>query len=565
MTVRSARLVLSLILVAIAIFAFAQAQGKGMDPIIDVGRDLYIAEQITHGQKLYRDFIYNYPPAGPHVLAAFVSIFGSSLAAFEAFGVAVGVATLITLYAIARRTAGELAAFFCGLLFVSLNFAGASTWGANYLFPYSHATILGMLFLLLFLWALLQYGGLSGDDRYSGSPWMLSIVVVLALLASWSKLEYGLPVAVTFTAFAILHRMSARHMLAAAGAAVASLLALSWIFGGSPFSFGWIDEQLLSQSLLQGESSKNFYATVSGLGDWQRNTGLAATGAAAVCIACVTFAAIERRRQSARSDPAMILLLFAVSMLIWMLASGYFFRAWSLLQIALVLYLLRKDRRSPLLIMAILSVAATIRIAMNVTPDWYGFALILPVYLVIVCTLFQFLPSRGVYGPRTAWLWAPLFIFIAAQGLLQQHERYGLKRFLVETLRGGFYDSNVDRARVLGEFLEYLRARGATTMVVMPEGVTLNYFSGIRTPLTRYAFIPPETADPQIERSIIEEMDRTRPELVTIVSRDVREFGSRGFGLDYNQELHRYVTGNYVVERAWVLPGFHLILLQRNR
>lgn len=565
MTWRSARTVPVLILAAVAFFAFLQAQGRAIDPIIDVGRDLYIAEQITRGQLLYRDFVYNYPPAGPYVLAGFAAIFGASLAAYELFGVAVALVTLIALYSIARRVAGDLAALICGLLFASLSFTGASTWGANYLFPYSHASTIGMMFLLLFLWALLRFGGLTSlDDRAARSAPMFSVAVVFALLASWSKLEYALAVAVTFIAFAVLHRVPARYLLSAAGAAIASLLALSWIFGGSPFSFGWITDQLFSQSLLHGESAKSFYASVSGTAEWQRNLGIAFAGAAVISLVCISLAVIERRRNSTGADPLTILMLFATSILIWWLAAGYFFRAWVVLQVMLAIYLVRRDRRSPLLILAVFSIGATVRIAFNLTPEWYGFALIIPVYLLIVCTLFGFLPSRGVYGTRTAMLWLPLFILIAAKGLMQQHERFELKRFPVTTSRGTFYDSSVDRARALDEFLEYMRLRNAASMVVIPEGISLNYFAGVRTPLSRYAFIPPETADPDIERSIIEEMQGTRPELVALVSRDMGEFGSRGFGVDYNQALHDWVADNYVVERAWVLRGFQLILFQRK-
>lgn len=565
MTLRSARLILPLILALTAILAFSQAHEKGMDPIIDAGRDLYIAGELERGATLYHDLVYYYPPAGPYVLAAFVALFGNSLAAFEFFGVIVALIIAIALYVIPLRIAGHLAAFFCTLLFLSLNFTGASTWGANYLFPYAHGTTLGIMFLLLFVWFLLDYGGRRiPEEAISGSRLSLSLAVLFALLAAWSKLEYTLAVAVTFGAFAILRRMPLRDLLLAAGAALVSLLALSSVFGGSPVRFGWIGERLLTASLLQADATRTFYAAVSGVSDWPRNLGLAMAGALGVAAACGILFAIDRRRQRPGSDVVLVLLLFALSVVYWFLASGYFFRAWGALQILLIAALLFRDRRNPILIVAILSAATTVRIVLNLTPDWYGFAMMLPVYLLIVCVLFRLLPEWKIYGSRTALLWLPLLLLLALQGLMQQRERYALKRFAVETPRGTFYDSNVDRARALSELLVHLEGRGGRSLVVLPEGVSINYFSGIRTPLARYAFIPPETADLEVERSTIEEMERTEPELVALVSRDMSEFGSRGFGVDYNQALHAYVADNYVVERAWVLRGFQLILFQRK-
>ena len=36
-----------------------------------------------------------------------------------------------------------------------------------------------------------------------------------------------------------------------------------------------------------------------------------------------------------------------------------------------------------------------------------------------------------------------------------------------------------------------------------------------------------------------------------IVNRDVREYGYRGFGIDYDQRLTAWIVAHYAVERRW--------------
>src|SRR5437764_920029 len=135
-------------IVAAAAIALAQSWGRWLDPIVDVGRDLYIPEQLRHGARLYADIRYNYPPLAPYLLAAVTGATGSSLAAYAWIGIAVGALVAGAIYALARLAAGPLAGGSAALLFVACCFCGASTFGCNYVFPYSHAATIGVMFFL---------------------------------------------------------------------------------------------------------------------------------------------------------------------------------------------------------------------------------------------------------------------------------------------------------------------------------------------------------------------------------------------------------------------------------
>ena len=134
--------------------------------------------------------------------------------------------------------------------------------------------------------------------------------------------------------------------------------------------------------------------------------------------------------------------------------------------------------------------------------------------------------------------------------------------FPIVSSRGVFLDANPDRAKVLNEFIRTVRSG---TLAVMPEGITLNYLTRTKTPLTFQTFTPPETADWGIESVVITELEKRPPDRVAIVSRDVQEYGYYAFGLDYDRRLAMYLFAHYDVQRRWSMQRFDAILLASRK
>jgi hypothetical protein len=123
----------------------------------------------------------------------------------------------------------------------------------------------------------------------------------------------------------------------------------------------------------------------------------------------------------------------------------------------------------------------------------------------------------------------------------------------LQTARGEFRDT---RARAIGAFLQDIQARPAGDLVVFPEGVSLNWLARRHEPLREYLFTPPEAR----EADVLAELQRTRPRYVVIVTREVWEFGSRGFGIDYDVALSRFLETRYQDIRTWRDGRFTLTL-----
>jgi hypothetical protein len=470
----------------VAAIALLQSWQRWLDPIIDTGRDLYIPEQLARGAKLYRDLRYQYPPLAPYLLALMP---GRSLAAYTIFGIAQSAIVAAALWISLRRN--TIAAFAATLFFVALSMCGASTWGANFIFPYSYAATIGMMFLTIALAAVL-------NER-------VPIALAALLLASWCKVEYAIAVVLIVAVLAIAKRASLKQIGMFVAAWLASLAFVTWYF--PPMNLF---------ALTKSAAAKHFFEVVAGKPTWDH--ALALLGIAAV------FALLRWGK------PWLAVLLMIP------LAYHGFFRAWGVLQLALLVYALIRERGSPLAVFAVFSLATTLRVPFNVSPAWYGFVLIVPTYALIAYVLFVRWPSR-------AWLF--LVAMLCARDLWEQHERWGVKIYPIVTARGTFYDHNADRARALSE----LKPTG--TLAVFPEGITINYLTRTTTPLSFHTFTPPETADPRVEDQILREIEAHPPDRIAIVNRDVREYGYRGFGVDYDQRLARWIFAHYAVERRW--------------
>ncbi|HUP48878.1 MAG TPA: hypothetical protein VNA04_08810 [Thermoanaerobaculia bacterium] len=535
---------------AVAIWIVAGAWHGALDAITDTGRDLLIPEQLRAGARLYRDVLYYYPPLAPYFLAALTALTGSSLAAYTAIGTAIALLTAGALYAAARVTGGVHAAGAATLLFVSGSVYSVSGRTMNYLIPYAYAATLAMLFFL----SAAAFLALFLFVRRRG-VWM-ALAVALLLAASWTKIEYAAFSLLVLLVATLAYRVPFRWMAAYAVAGVLSLVAVSLFFADAPAGQHWLRHNVLAPSLLRGEPARYFYKQVMGFDAAGANLLAAAAGALlTAAMAALVLWAGRARRPFVTVLAGVLLALAAVA------GGGVFTRGWALLQVALVPLALR--RRDPLLLLITLSLCGSSRVFLRLFPAWYGFVFVLPSYLLIVYVLFEWLPARGLYSRQTALLWSAPLIVICAQLLVAEQRILARKIHPVYTDRGVFYEANGDRAAVLSAFLADLDARRPRSLVVIPEGLTLNYLARVPNPLIFHTFTPVETADPEIERQIIRQMGEREPQLIAVVTRSVSDFGFRAFGIDYNRELAALIRERYTVVKEWRLPGFELILLER--
>ena len=538
------------VVVAIGGFVILRASGRALDPIIDAGRDLYIPEQIRAGTKLYRDILYYYPPLAPYLLAATTAMVGSNLSAYTGIGAAIALATAAAIYAAARITGSAASAGTAGLLFVSCSLYSISGRTSNYLFPYAHAATLAVLFFMsgaafLLFWAF--------KDRRAQWP---AAGLLFLLLASWTKLEFALYSAAVVAAFVIVHKLPLRMAGGYVVAALVSLLAVDRYFADARAGRHWLFNNVLNSSLLHGESARRFYRSVSGFDQPGRNLWLAIV--ATISLAAIVLAIRLSDRWT--SNAATIVSIIAVAAIAFA-ASGMFFRAWAIVQLLLIPFALRRPRE-PLLILLLLSLCVSSRIFLRMTPEWYGFVFLVPAYVLIAHVAFDWLPSQSVYSLRASRIAIVAIAVVALSFLWKENAVLANRVYPIRSPRGLFHDGNLGRAATLDGFIELFRGMKPHSLVVIPEGLTLNYLTMTPTPIAFHTFTQIETADPEIELQIMADLAQHPPEYIAVVTRDVTDFGYRGFGVDYNRRLAAAIGRHYKPVTQWQLPSFKVVLFR---
>ena len=562
------------VLLVVAAALFARSYQRWGHPIIDLGRDLYLPAQLLQGRVLYRDLLYNYGPLAPYLLAAVTWLFGPALWVFAGVGLATIAATAAALYAIGHRLRGVGAGFACALAFLVLNAFANLSWGCNFVLPYAYAATLGMTFALWSFYLLLRH--LAGGRRlgtFIGS-------VALMALAGLCKQEIGLAIGLVHVAAWWLHRVPWRRVAGTVGVGLGLCGLFVWAFAAR----GPAEHALFGENLMKfrGEGLvQSFFLDAAGLDDIAESLSELLVPAPGLLLGyaglrLLVAARVARVKGLVRAAPK-LQVLGALVFVVGLVVAGDV-RVFGLCVAAApiaIARLWRKDRRDPLLLLAVFVLGTAVRIPLRYHPLWYGFVLSIPAYpfaAALALRKRRHMPPGAVKGALALLLLAMLLRTGA-----EIWEGYGYATVTLRTPMGTLRDAAADtpngrgRAEVLRSFLAWWEDRHAETppasLVVFPEGVSLNYFLGVPNPTGCYLFTPPEIPTPAAERRVLPALRAAAPERIVINSRDTWEFGSKGFGADYAREIMAWIDANYVIERAFEPPpggAWRLVVLRKR-
>jgi hypothetical protein len=569
-----------IVLLGVGALLFVQSYQAWGDLIIDLGRDLYLPGQLLDGRVLYRDVLYNYGPVAPYLLAGVVALFGDNLQVFSSVGILSGLSCMAALYLAGWRLGGILAGFSTALFFLVCSFFANSTWGCNFVLPYSYAATFGMSFALWSFYFLLRY------LFWGRQPRALAFGIAFLFLAAFSKQEIAIAIVGVYLLAWYLYGFPRRATIAAGIVAAAAVATAAAVFGAR----GGADHSLLGENLnpakFSGGAGDAFFLAVAGLDQpWVR---LGSILRGLLTLAAVVWAALlahsipgaYKNGKYARAITAAVAIP-AAALALWYVADVHLLAVFAPIGAALLAVLVaRRQWDDPILLVSAFVLLSALRIPLGDEPLWYGFYLCAPVYLFAVYGLAVRLP-RMLPAPKvtTAALAvvAALVLVRFEFAMWYGFEPGGGYRDMTSrlaTAKGVMRDAATGRAEAIGQFLDYMTRTGggdtASGMVVIPEGLTLNYFAGIRNPTAYYLFIPPEMQPPSVEERMIAELAATRPRYVVWNARDVREYGAAQIGQDYAKAMWNWLAQNYQIEKEFPTdpkpgdPAYKIVLLRHK-
>lgn len=543
-----------LLLAATFVVMTAWTWRKWPHVFIDFGRELYVPWQLTLGRSLYSELAYFNGPLSPYVNAALFRVFGIGLTTLMIANLAVLVGVTVLLYRLLAPIAGRLGATLGG--FVLLTVFGFSQYARvgnnNYVCPYSHETTHGMLL------ALAALASAIACARRGRARWRVACGLALGAAFLTKTEVFAAAALACFTALG-LHAAVARQRLAnvlrdgaivAAGACVlpAAFVPLVGIDGVLTPWTALLRSDALSNALLR---------SVMGIDrPWENLGAMLRAGAvviAALVAAGVIAALIESRRKATRSDAL-------IGFFVLCALCGYAVDPPVLLDTV---------RALPLGVVAVLIVAAsrTIRhrhdadrvanaiatialgvfslvmlgkMILNARVYPYGFALAMPGLALVTAVIAGTLPA-GVGLGRGSTLRAGLnaalgaSLCIAALSVTwhvfeEKTVPVGRGHDRIIAARGDEGPAALAALEVIERFVPPDR-----TLLVVPEGVMLNYLTRRTNSTPHYNFVPLEMAVAG-ESRILDDLRRAPPDYVLVVPSftpriyGFERFGAPGFG-----------------------------------
>lgn len=575
---------LALLLAAAALAA--RSWRKWPDAIVDYGQQLYVAWRLAEGEVLYRDVAYFHGPLSSYLHAAVMRLGGVSLLSLVFFNLVVTAALVVLLYALLSALASRLAATAAGLVFVTV-FAFAQylrIGNYNYVCPYTYEITHGVVLALaaVFAWTLYL--------RHGRTRWLVAAGVALGLVFL-TKAEVFLATALALAAgVAAGHRRVDRRRLTILGAAALAppfVAFVVFLAAVPPFVALGSVTAAYAPLVREGTSELLFYRSRMGLdAPLVQLARLAVTALWHLAVLAPAAAAAWLWERTPRIRWALLALawlpvILAASHLrstAWLQAARPLPLFMALLIAACLRALVRSrpsvfgEAAAGVFTLAVLALALLFKILLNSRVYHYGFVLAMPATLLLVVAWVDWLPAwlerRGGRGSvfRAVAL-AVLGVAVTAH-LLVTERRLGEKTHLLASGGDAFWTD--PRGRAVDALLDYFdRLETKPTLVVVPDGIMLNYLARAPTPVRYLNYVPTEVFAYGEER-ILGELRARAPDYVAVVEKSTAEFGYRYFGRDYARDLKRWIDAEYdtvatIGARPLTGRGFGVELRKRRR
>ncbi|MEO1696451.1 MAG: glycosyltransferase family 39 protein [Planctomycetota bacterium] len=558
---------------ALVVLGLAVALGwdRGPDALIDFGRELYVPWRLVEGDALHREIGWFNGPLGPWAIEGWMRVFGVSLDALQALNAVVIGLTALVLARLVERASGGYAAWVGVLVFATVFAVAQQEASGNFLFlaPYSHGITFGFLASVACL-----LGVVRGIELRSVPTFGLAGVAAGLAFLTKAEVFLGLGAAVGALAVVALVRppKGARRLrwTGAFGVGFALPLALAYarfaaqLGGGAP-----------ALEALAGTWVHAVNADVSGLpfyrmmrGTYDLPATLQRLALASVLVPLHVFAVTrlgallsERAGRGERAGfvlglglgGVLTVAVCVVAPIKWMLLPLVWFLP------AATLYAFARSVRGAtayaLLALAAFGFGLQPKVLLVPLARQYGFVLSVPGALLLAAFVVAHLPRRhrGTADARAGLAGAGLGI-VAVFGLMNANATRNW--YATKT---GTFATGADRIHVghwRGDVLEAVRVDLAerlpedATLLVLPEGVTLNYALRKRTPSRLVNYMVPELVMFD-ERDVVADLNAEPPDAVVLVHRPTDIYGYPFFGQGYGEAILDWVQERYAFERGW--------------
>ncbi|HXI83936.1 MAG TPA: glycosyltransferase family 39 protein [Verrucomicrobiae bacterium] len=562
-----------LALAALTAYCVATSWRRWPQPLTDFGNDLYRPWRIAHGAVLYRDLDSFYGPLSQYINATIFALFGPGMMHLVWANLVVLGVILATLYRLLRQAWGGGTALLASALFVTV--FGFSQSNYTYVAPYSQETTHGMLALLLLLVAL---------DRWLVNPsrlWSFSAGVLFGLTALL-KTEFMFAGFLLTLVAVVLRWQSVRQFgsgclaALATGAVLPTLLFVGYFARHLSLGDSWVAACHVWLNVTATIAFVRDPLQIEFLGfdqPWAHllqhlQATLIATVIIASVIALAKIADLQGNRVRGIAIGAATMVL--VSGIAWWAVNwvniGRCLLGLVLLYLAgqVTAFICNPSRHSHpamnlRILFAVLAAALMARMVLNGRIYQFGYyqaamaGTVVPAVLWGESSCWARVRRQG----RATILFGFLALLLPGVAMLMAQSRHvwKMKTYAVGEGPDRFYTfppRNEPIGGIVRTVVKSLSQQpGDRTLLVLPEGLMLNYLARLRSPLAPPMYFSIYTEHGR-EALLVDELQRQPPDFVVIISRDLTEYGINRYGEapGRGQLLLRWVRANYRVFEA---------------
>lgn len=555
---------------------------KWPDPIVDAGAQWYDIWRVSQGAAPYHDFLWNYGPLSLLFNGLLFKCFGAGMMVLVTANLVVYGAIVSLAYLAFRMAWGWLAAFAALAVFISVfSFSILNGVGNyNYATPYTHEATHGILLMLGTAFVLVRW------CQKKSRP-LAFLLGLCGGVAAVLKPEFMLAGAILGIAgWMVRHRQgqppgAAESGLILAGMALPTLGCAAWLARAESWPAALVDScQAWWLVLVDHQRSAGllYQPVFSGFDHPWRNAGLELLAAfrAVVLLAAIWAAGWLANRSWSRTlrwVAALAALAVVCSIHIDREAGRCLPGLMAIFFVIVALRLgreLRQNGRAEkrtlmALALVLLAGAMLARMILRARIDHFGFFQAAFAGMTVAAVMVSEIPrwtGTGLWGRRLAALGSLIVLglacapFVAQSALIRADQTQP-----VAAGRDRFYafDPAVDETGLLVNWaVERLRAiPPQATLQVLPEGVMINYLSRRQRPL------------PDIfsqEDLYVQQLARTPPDYVILLTRDLREYGLTQFGAPghLGDKIVPWLRENYLLESSHPGRAKSAALLRRK-
>lgn len=549
-----------LIISFIYLISFIVSYGHWGDLIIDCGREVYIPHAIASGKVLYKDIFCIYGPFPYLFNAFFIKIFTANLFTFYSIGAMLGLFFITGVYLCAREFLSKTVCVgICLLIMFSVVFDG---FIFNYILPYSYAVVFASVFSIWILYSLINY-------IKTKNPNCLYCAALLWGAICVSKIEFVPVIIPVIISYLLIEKNKVRVFLTF----IAYSLAVPFITYFVLFSQGLNFADLTNnakfiQDMVNTQAIKHFYGNYCiahfnlniFLTNLKNLISLIFTG---VIFFGVLFFALKRK--SPITKYLIVLFISGFYFCILMLQGTHPQIIFAFLPyICTIIFLLKlvrfirakeyKNTQSILsLILLIFAISISFKNFHSLQLGFYGSYSFAPLILCLIIFLKELLELKFIYYTKKQCDTA-LFIFLLILTLVFANIlalRLSRENGVIKTPLGTI-KTEKRIASALNDTISYIaqHSHKNDTLLVLPEGIMLNYLTQRKWDFYQTSFIPLDF-ETFGENNILNEISQKKPDYVIFVKRDTQEYGKRYICSDYGIKTCNYITHNYSFEAAF--------------